>query len=182
MLKLIGIFNIVFFLSAITYFASKNRGFSIKKYEICYLASYRKTGVLFNISLFISSVSQVIFALIICNSMSTEFSIFSMPLFILGGIFLCLASIFPLNKYHKLHHFSAVLCAIFVSLGVLFLALGILEIHFILGLILLVVTCLILLSYLLRLFLPGGLYQIPMLTLVGVWNILFSVYLFGIVK
>ena len=180
MIKFIGIINIIFFFLAIYILITKSKGFTLKKHTISHLASFPKTGFLFNIVLFIFSINQVIFSIVIYNSLLGHVNNLALPLFIIGGILLCISSIFTLNKYPRTHTYSVVSCVLVVVLGVILLTIGFLKIQLLLGILLIIFTCTIPILFILRHhILPGGELEIPIFVIIGIWNLVFSAYLFG---
>ena len=93
----------------------------------------------------------------------------------LGGFFLCFASIFANGEYPKLHEYSTALCAFFVSIGVLMLATNILLKDFLLGIIILIATYLIPISYFLRNRSTGAYWEFILFAGITTWNIALSI-------
>lgn len=180
MIKLIGIINLIFFFSAVVLLVLKNKWFTIKKYTISDLASSKKTGKLFNISLFIFSINQVIFAILVYHSLSSYVNNLALPLFVIGGLFLCIASLYSTNKYPRVHEYSAIISGLTVGLGVILLAFGLIKINIVIGTFVALITCLIPLVFLYRNHFSGGMFEIPLFAIVSLWNITLSLYLFNL--
>ncbi len=178
MLKFVGVANILFFVVSLRYLVARNRWWDIRKHTASDLARSATTGVYFNLVLLLFSIGQVIFALAVYRSIHSYVSSMVVPLFIIGGAFLCITSLFSTHKFPLVHGLSAMLCALFVGPGVALMGIGILRIHFSIGVFLVGVTCLIPATYAARHRLSGGLFEIPIFVVVFLWNILFSVVVF----
>jgi hypothetical membrane protein len=178
MLKLIGIFNILFFYITIYYLISLIPDFTFKKYTASDLTNFKETKSLFKITFFIFSINQIIFSIMISSALSIYVNPIVTPLFIIGGTFACLVSIFSVNKHEKIHNYSAITCGSVVWIGVIFLIFGLMKITFFIGIILLIITSFIPILFLKRNKLKGGQFEIPIFTIIAIWNIVFSFYLF----
>ncbi len=147
---LIGLINIVLFGLMVLFIAKRSKWFTLKKYTISHLATDERNGPKFNFILFLFSLGQVIFSFEVCRYYSISGNSFPLLAFIIGGVFLCLASVFSLKNYPGVHSITAFLSASFVGLGVLLLIFTILRQNPILGITLLIATMLIPISFILR--------------------------------
>ncbi|MEI7579869.1 MAG: DUF998 domain-containing protein [bacterium] len=182
MLNYIGIINIIFFIATVAILIRKNPWFTIKKHTLSDLARSEKTGKLFNLTLLIFSVNQVIFAVAVYLKLADQVSHFVLPLFIIGGIFLGFASFFTTHKYPLIHTITAILCTACVGTAVILLAIALLKINYFWGLLIIGATASLPLIYINKRFLPGGIFEIPIFSVIALWNFIFSLLLFGYIK
>jgi hypothetical protein len=177
MSKYLGLFNIIFFSLTITLLSLSSPGYSLIKYSISNLAAYPGTGNLFKISLFLFSVIQVIYAIYLCDVFKKYLNFLAKPSFLIGAGLLCLASLFSVNVYPNIHLFLAVISVIFVCLGVILLGLALLKLNVRLGIFLLVITAFLPLIFIQRNRFPGGTWEIPIFSIIYLWNLTFSYFL-----
>jgi len=178
MIKFIGIANIVFFAFVSLILMARAQGFSFKKNTLSSLSGFRSSGRIFDLCLFIFSTNQVIFGVVVANTFIGNVSNLVIPLFIAGGALLCLASIFPINRYPNLHFYLATFCLLLVGLGVLLLGVGLLNVNLTLASILLIFTLLIPILFFGRNMFPGGSWEIPLFICIFAWNIVLSIFIF----
>jgi hypothetical membrane protein len=178
LLKYIGLANVAFFGTVTAFLANFSQNIDLKEHTISYLASDKKIGKLFNLSLFVFAIVQVVFSIIVSQKIGHGRGSTEIVLFVIGGIFLCLASIFTTNKRPLLHTVSAGACVFFVSLGVILLSMQLLATNKIIGIVALGATMLIPISYLLRNKLTGAYWEFVLFSGVFIWNIVLTVPLF----
>jgi hypothetical membrane protein len=176
LIKYLGILNVIVFTLGVTVLIGKARGFSIKKQTISDLASYKPVGNIFNILLFVFSFNQLLFSSIVCNHFNNIHSNISKLMFVVGSMFLCLGAYYSAKKNRSLHELFVTVCGICVTCGVLIIAYLVLMQNMAIGLILFGQCLGILVSYLTRKLIQGGLWEIPLFLIVYSWNIVLSYY------
>jgi len=176
MWQYIGLLNLIFGAIVLAWLLTKNPRFSIKRLPLSSLASDKKTGWVFKILLFVFSLNQTFFAIIIAEKLITKPALI-MGLFIFSGLMLMVSSIFSLKEHDKIHNYSARVSLFLVWLGVIFLAINFLAINFSVGFFLLITAILIVPIYFLRNRMAGGLFELPLILIITAWNTVLSVYL-----
>ncbi len=106
---------------------------------------------------------------------ANEVSGITIPLFLLGGLVLCLASIFTTKNIIILHSLVSTLSAVFVGSGVMLVSLSLLYGNAALGIVNFAATLLLPISFLLRHRLTGGYWELLLLSGIGIWNITLSI-------
>jgi len=175
LINYIGLANIFFFGIAITLLVRKSDKIKLARHTISCLANDKKTASFFNTSLFVFAVGQVIFSFRVNEKISSNPNSLALPLFLLGGVALCFASIFPTGKHTVLHTLSAALSATLVGIGVTLMSLNLLSLSTILGSITIGATFLVPASYLLRHKLTGAYWELILFGGVAIWNFTFSI-------
>jgi hypothetical membrane protein len=173
--RFIGIINILFFAIGIYLLATKSKWFSLKKHTISHLATDSKNGSKFNTLLSLFSLGQVFFSIEVCKYYSIQENKVSILLFIIGGIFLCLASVYSLKNNSRIHMFTVFLSTTSVGFGVLLLTLFILRVNYLLGIIVLFATTLVPISCMLRNKLKGGYWELLLFSAIAIWNVALSI-------
>lgn len=176
MWQYIGLLNIILGAVVLVWILWKNPQFSIKKQPLSYLASYKRTGILFKILLFIFSLNQTIFVMVVAKNLLQDPEL-TICLFSIGGLALIIASIFSLKDHDKIHNYTARISLLFVWLGMVVLACKLLPIFYGLGIFLLVTAIAIGPIYFLRNKFVGGLFEIPLILIISSWNVVLSIYL-----
>ncbi len=171
--KYVGVLNILFFASVVfvCYLFAEKIDFPTE--PLSSFGSDLHVGLLFNISLIVFSLFQVIFALHLCDRarVGTLPRIF----FIAGGIALAIAGIFPVGSYPTVHDFSGVASALLVTAGVLMISGKVFPArkyhHF-----LTIYSCIqVVISLSLYSWLPGLQWEIILFLGIIAWNFIFSV-------
>jgi hypothetical membrane protein len=174
-MKFTGLLDILFFGLMVLYLMIRSRSFDLKKHTISCLATESRIGSLFNVSLGIFALGQVLFAIEVCRYFSINSGIAPISMFLIGGIFLLLASIFSMKNSPRLHSLTATLCAVFVSLGVIILSMDVFRKNLILGIVMIGATLLVPCGYWFRKRLEGGFWELFFCGAIAIWNITLSI-------
>jgi len=178
LLKYVGLLNILFFGITIFILARISQNTNLKKHTISHLAGDKKLGKYFNFSLLAFSIVQVIFSIVVIKKVGGSTGSIEKTLFIVGGIFLCLASVFTSIKYPFIHAISAGVCTLLVSIGVILLSFQLFSSNRIIATTALMATLLIPASYLLRNKFTGAFWEFILFSGVFIWNITLTIPLF----
>jgi hypothetical membrane protein len=173
-LDYLGLLNVLFFGLVVIILIVKS-DIDLRKHTISWLGGQEKFGRIFNYSLFIFSVVQVLFILHVNSVVSGKLEPLVLLFSIIGGLLLCLASIFTTTKHPLRHQITTSFCSLFVSVGVVLLAFDIYSYEPLLGYAIFASSFFIPAAYLLKKKLKGAYWEIVLSLGIVLWNVFLSV-------
>ncbi|MCB9823455.1 DUF998 domain-containing protein [Candidatus Nomurabacteria bacterium] len=174
-LKYIGLVNIFLFLTIASTLLKISDKVDLKSKTASNLATDKKTATIFNLSLFVFALGQIIFSLI-ANYFITG-KVFSVPsgLFLIGGVCLILSSFITMKSHKEMHSNFSNFSSLFVGLGLLLLSLSLLSTNLYLGILLILGSLLIPISYLVKGKLRGAYWEVVLFTGFLICNVVLSI-------
>lgn len=99
------------------------------------------------------------------------------PAFVMGGVFLVLASLFSVKKHQLIHDFFVVVSVFLVAVGVILVSLALFQLNYLYGYFLIGLTFMAALSLVFSDRFEGGTWEIPLFLSVFLWNVVATAFL-----
>ena len=171
MIKLLGLFNIVYVILGLVWLAKRDPDYSFTAKPISALAKNPKNKFWFMMLLSTFALLQLIFAFTLISRLATDHAQLIKSLLTIGSLLLVLATLVTV-KSSRLHTRLVQVSVATIAIAVTILALEIMKVNELAGW-LIISSSVILLTgqHILRNVIKVGYWELPLLILVIVWNV-----------
>jgi hypothetical protein len=178
MLRYLGIANILFITIGLRSLASSDSGYSFLKHPISDIAKNKKNRAKYIALFCVFTILQILFAIVIIYYLNLPANRLLDALFFGGGLVLLLSAV-TTYYYPKLHRWLVWLAVILISAGILLASRFLFRNFASLTTLLVIATVVLTLStQYLRIVRKAGYWEVPLLILVALWNLIASIMIF----
>jgi hypothetical protein len=183
-LALLGIFSILFLVSALSYVGSTAKGFEFRKYTVSHLVFFPKAKNFFTAVMLIYSFLRLIYFPYLITTLSLWNNYMIVFSFIITFGSFVVATLIPLTLNRTIHNISALISGFFTILFILSLGMTFLKTSTFLGISNILIANSLLWGSLFVFFTKGTncYFQLYYAASVIIWDSLMALFLFGVIR